>query len=393
MGRKNFMRALALAMTLITVAGTVPVMAVETETEMTASGTNGDVSFELDIKDSFNLAIPKSIILTKNADGDYDADYSVKMVGCDIAPTKQVAVSSNAEIEISRKGSEDKKTATNDMDKSVDEIQSKIIFADKTKDVTYTGYMNAGVLTSGSWQAQTTFTVALEDKQTQAVTKEAGLYDAEGNMLCALTKEQVEADNNNGYAYYSLPEILGVDRTQVAEAVMPEGVTRIGNCAFFNCTNLTSVTIPDSVTEIGRIVFYNCTSLTSVTIPDSVTEIGESTFSGCSSLTSVTIPDSVTTIGLDAFYGCSSLTSVTIPDGVTSIGEGAFKNCSSLTSVTIPASVTEIGESAFYNCTSLTSVTIPDSVTSIGTDAFYNVPHIYYNGTATGQPWGAIAIN
>ena len=390
MKKKKVIRALALIMAATSVTtGTIPVFATGTgaETEMAASGTNGDVSFELDIKDSFNLAIPKSIILTKNADGDYDADYSVKMVGCDIAPTKQVTVSSNAEIEISRDGSEDKKTATNDMDKSVDKIQSKITFADKAKDVTYAGYINAGVLTSGSWQAQTTFTVALEDKP---IIREAGLYDAKGKMLCALTKEQVETD----YEYFtSLPKTLGVTKTQVAEAVIPEGATKIGDYAFDSCSNLTSVTIPNSVKSIGNSVFNGCSSLTSVKIPNRVKSIGKGAFSNCTSLTSVEIPNSITSIVSGAFGNCTSLKSVTIPNSVTSIGESAFFECTGLTSVTIPNRVTSIERHAFNGCTSLKSVRIPNSVTSIGAYAFNNVPHIYYNGTATGRPWGAKVIN
>ena len=157
---------------------------------------------------------------------------------------------------------------------------------------------------------------------------------------------------------------------RVKSAVIAEGVTSIGWCAFYDCASLTSVTIPDSVTRIGSYAFYDCRSLTSVTIPDSVTRIGDGAFEGCTSLTSVTIPDSVTSIGGDTFRYCTALTSVTIPNSVTSIGGWAFYNCTSLTSVTIPDSVTRIGDWAFYNCTSLTSVTIPNSVTSIVNGVF-----------------------
>ena len=152
---------------------------------------------------------------------------------------------------------------------------------------------------------------------------------------------------------------------------IPQGITAIGNSAFFCCDSLISVAIPDSVISIRDSAFSCCKSLTSITIPDSVTFIGDSAFSSCVSLTSVTIPDSVTSIGNIAFSFCTSLTSITIPDSVTSIGDGAFYACSSLTSVSIPDSVTSIGGSAFYWCSSLTSVSIPDSVTAIESWAFY----------------------
>ena len=204
---------------------------------------------------------------------------------------------------------------------------------------------------------------------------DSGTCGAEGdgsNLTWTLDSEGVltisGSGDMHGYDHLGAPW-YGI-RSPVKSAVIADGVTSIGDSAFFDCTSLTSVTIPDSVTSIGEYAFYNCTSLTSVTIPNSVTSIGEYAFYNCTSLTSVAIPDSVTSIGEYAFSHCTSLTSVTIPDSVTSIGRYAFYYCTSLTSVTIPDSVTSIGDGAFSYCESLTSVTIPDSVTSIGWHAF-----------------------
>ena len=92
------------------------------------------------------------------------------------------------------------------------------------------------------------------------------------------------------------------------------------------------------------------TQIENVVIEDGVTSVGNYAFYGCSGLTSISIPNSVTSIGTSAFEGCSSLTSVSIGSGVTSIGDYAFYNCPSLTSVTCLAeSVPTTGSNVFNN--------------------------------------------
>ena len=189
------------------------------------------------------------------------------------------------------------------------------------------------------------------------------------------------------------------NKEYVKTVEISNGVTSIGETAFFRCSGLTSVTIPNSVTSIGSGAFSGCSGLTSIEIPNSVTSIGSGAFRDCSGLTSIsvesgnekydsrnncnaiketasntliagckntTIPNSVTSIGDYAFSGCSGLTSIEIPNSVTSIGDYAFRGCSGLTSVTIPNRVTSIGSWAFNDCSGLTSVTIGKSVTRIG---------------------------
>ena len=264
---------------------------------------------------------------------------------------------------------------------------------------------------------------------------DSGTCGAEGdgsNLTWTLDSEGVltisGSGDMHGYDHLGAPW-YGI-RSPVKSAVIADGVTSIGDSAFFDCTSLTSVTIPDSVTSIGEYAFYNCTSLTSVTIPNSVTSIGEYTFYNCTSLTSVAIPDSVTSIGDAAFASCTSLTGIwvaegnshyandasgvlfnkdkttlvqcpgafsgsyAIPNSVTSIVGYAFDGCASLTSVTIPDGVTSIGRYAFHDCRSLTSVTIPDSVTSIGVWAFCDctsLTDVYYAGSEA--QWKAIGID
>lgn len=101
------------------------------------------------------------------------------------------------------------------------------------------------------------------------------------------------------------------------------------------------------MTRIGDRAFYNCTNLRSVTFA------GESAEEGVANLSTVT------EVGDWAFGGCEDLTSVRMSDDMRTIGEGAFSRCS-FTDVSIPASVTSIGTYAFDNCGDLQNISIAE---------------------------------
>ena len=217
------------------------------------------------------------------------------------------------------------------------------------------------------------------------------------------------------------------------KSVIPSGVKKIGDWAFYCCTGLTSIYIPNSVTEFGFEAFYRCESLIGVNIPNSVRVIGYQAFYGCSSLRGIhipgsvrgigdsafeycpslssmsvaidnprydsrddcnaiietrentliagcrntVIPSSVSAIGDYAFSGCSTLAGIDIPVGVDSVGDYAFRGCTALRSVTLPMGINSIGASAFFDCKALNRVDIPASVRSIGAFAFEHCPAIY----------------
>lgn len=217
----------------------------------------------------------------------------------------------------------------------------------------------------------------------------------------------------------------------IISVVIEDGVTEIGNAAFYDCKNLVSVTIPDSVTTIGDKAFKFCKSLVSITLPSSIEGLGISAFACCKNLNSVTYlginePYNEKNRGENnVFYG-SPVEKVMVPinyknnsfcsievqkekyvlqdelegscgDGVeyafnvntgeliiTGIGEMADYNYypdvlnispwdsykEYITSVTIAEGVTSIGCCAFYDCKNLTCICIPSSVTKIDNFAF-----------------------
>ncbi len=74
-------------------------------------------------------------------------------------------------------------------------------------------------------------------------------------------------------------------------------VTSIGDRAFENCNNLTSVTIGDKVEKIGSHAFYACGSLTSVKIPSRTEFIGDHAFFLCDHLSRIVFSGSKKTWG------------------------------------------------------------------------------------------------
>lgn len=132
-----------------------------------------------------------------------------------------------------------------------------------------------------------------------------------------------------------------------------EGITHIGDCAFYGCDLVEFVSIDESVASIGDFAFADCSLLQDISFCDTVTELGESAFDGCSALMSVKLPSGIKEIENKTFANCSSIEEITIPKGVETVADNAFSSCASLVKINIPASVIGISENAFDGCENL----------------------------------------
>ena len=201
----------------------------------------------------------------------------------------------------------------------------------------------------------------------------------------------------------------------IEEITIPDTITSIGSCAFYDCSALKTVHFGSNVKSIGTACFGWCTQLESVDLPaslevlydeafescdalghigmpDGLTVIPNRTFMFCSSLsnldlsnnisigeyafygtafTEVNLSDKLRSLGLYAFANCTNLASVTFADSdLTAIQDGTFSGDNSLTTVVLPKNLTNIGNNAFASCPSLTELTILPTVTSISGDIF-----------------------
>lgn len=153
------------------------------------------------------------------------------------------------------------------------------------------------------------------------------------------------------------------------EAILTEGISRIGNHSFEDCRSLHQVVMPISIKEIGDSAFEGCISLRSVSLPLLLERVGDAAFKG-TGLKTIDIPKNVYYLGKRVCADCVDLDNIKIPENIDRITEGMFENCTSLKKIELCNSVVSIEDRAFFGCADLAFIIIPDSVISIGVDAF-----------------------
>lgn len=98
---------------------------------------------------------------------------------------------------------------------------------------------------------------------------------------------------------------LSVKKVQIGK-----GITRIGSCAFANCTELQEVVFEGTdLVEIGWGAFLNCNRLRNISLPRQLRNIETIAFANCPSLTAVSIPAQCR-VGNQAYVSCTNIQSL-----------------------------------------------------------------------------------
>lgn len=199
---------------------------------------------------------------------------------------------------------------------------------------------------------------------------------ADGRLTISGTGEMTDYNQIDMPPWYEF-------RERIYYLSLPDGLTRVGNMAFYDCYNLTAAIIPATVTHIGKLAFCQCTDLAILNLNSGLKSIGRSAFERCNALQSVRLPDTLTEIDYHAFYCCDGLQYLTIPASVTQMGSGIFAYCENLLRVEIAAPLSAIPSWTFYGCTNLNSVILHEQVSASESDAFTGcdkLTTIYYGG-------------
>lgn len=206
------------------------------------------------------------------------------------------------------------------------------------------------------------------------------------NITWQLSEEGVLSLTGNGDMYdYPKTELRYApwyeERNNIKTIQVNEGITHLGEYAFYDCQNAETISIAESVQSIGKYAFYFC-KFSNVKLPESMEVISESMFENCRYLKYVEFPKNLKRIEKYGFGMCLGLNSVEIPEGVTSIGDGAFTACGNssswglyyscydFTSVKLPSTLKSLGTNAFRWCTELRTINIPNGLTELRTGTF-----------------------
>ena len=239
---------------------------------------------------------------------------------------------------------------------------------------------------------------------------ELSLY---GQTLSETLKTVKVEGGDNG----RLTEHFFEGQTTIETIELTEGIYRLGDKAFYNCSGLKELILNSSPSAVGEnclnsdftleklvcgcnveiysemrnwlnslnietvelingnvvsnSVFKDCEFIKKVILSSTIEKIGGGAFEECSNLVEIVLPDSLTEIGGGAFRYCTSLSNIVFPDKLKTIRSHAFAECSALTEISLPNSVESVLDGAFEGCDNLKTVDLSDNLKTISNFAFY----------------------
>lgn len=170
-------------------------------------------------------------------------------------------------------------------------------------------------------------------------------------------------------------------RNSIATVVVQNGVTSLGDYAFYYCANLTSVTFPTNTISIGYRTFSECSSLTDISM-GKVDLIQPYAFENCVGLTSVVLYNTENIeIEAYAFDSCNGMTSAVFHSANNTVftRDYAFNKCTGLTRIEIMSDY-DIGDNSFYQCSNLKDVYVDSMIGSFYDDFSSCSPDLQITG-------------
>ena len=143
---------------------------------------------------------------------------------------------------------------------------------------------------------------------------------------------------------------------ELERVTLPEGIVKIGEHAFRDCTALMQLNIPSTVTSVGVDAFAYCPGLVDENAP--VQYYGGWLFHVSDSVTDLVVADGTVGIADLVAFSNTELKTVTFADSVRYIGLQSFDSCENLNQVTFGKELERIAWNAFSHCEKVKKVTL-----------------------------------
>lgn len=152
--------------------------------------------------------------------------------------------------------------------------------------------------------------------------------------------------------------------------VVPEGVTELAPCLFWDNQVIEEVILPDTLVNISGDTFYNSASLKKVNIPKNVKFMGNNPFAGCPNIE--VINESPYFNLVDGILYNRDFTRLIyypiskkddryeIKEGCRILGKHSFYLCDNLKEVVIPSSIIKLENNPFSGCTKINLINKSD---------------------------------
>ena len=190
-------------------------------------------------------------------------------------------------------------------------------------------------------------------------------YDDNGESIIELTEDDI------------IPSEAFRDKSTLRRIILPDGIKKIGECAFQDLMLNSTVEIPESVTHLLASSFSGIREGATIIMPHHLEYIGGDTFYECKANIELFLANSIRYIGRSAFWGASNVNgTLTVPNKIEYIGWGALPLGSNVDGeIIIPQTLTEISDWAFcgVNIKGGTKVTLHDGITKIGENTFAGI--------------------
>ena len=146
--------------------------------------------------------------------------------------------------------------------------------------------------------------------------------------------------------------------------VVPEGVTELAPCLFWDNQVIEEVILPDTLVNISGDTFYNSSNLRKVNIPKNVKFMGNNPFAGCPNIEVINespyfnLVDGIL-YNIDftrlIYYPISKKDDrYEIKEGCRILGKHSFYLCDNLKEVVIPSSIIKLENNPFSGCNQIT---------------------------------------